>query len=429
MSMNRRLRDYLPHTFHSWLYDRKIDFLFLRRRVNNWRLVLKLRLTSRKRTIRVCFLINEVAKWKSQSLYDALKADGSFEPIILLTAADRDFQLNKDDRKEKIKNSKRYFLSYGLNVELAYDFEKDECISPMRYRPDILFYQQPWYISEEQHPRNLSWNVLTCYIPYYVPNYGSISVECQDGFHIYLWRYYLLNEKWAAIFRKCKGLVRCLPKFVPAGHTMLDVYAERKLGKLSESNLVIYAPHWSFNHPGNENFENFSTFLKSGRIILDYAKKHPEIKWAFKPHPTLKHALRRSGAMTESEIKDYYDAWGKIGEVCESGDYMKLFFDSYVLITDCASFLVEYVCTGNPIIHLVSSDRKLEPMEPSRQLFSTYYQAHNCDEMMSFFNLILEQRKDPRRDERISAVKDAGLIGNNASEKIIADFKKVFGVR
>ena len=52
------------------------------------------------------------------------------------------------------------------------------------------------------------------------------------------------------------------------------------------------------------------------------------------------------------EINNYFSEWEKIGKIYPTGDYYELFSHSDCLITDCISFLAEYLPTGKPVIHL-----------------------------------------------------------------------------
>ena len=85
--------------------------------------------------------------------------------------------------------------------------------------------------------------------------------------------------------------------------------------------------------------------------------------------------------MTEQEVDNYYKEWEKISTYCNNGNYAKLFLESKALITDCASFLVEYFCTKKPVIHLISSSCGIIPKFPLKRIIETYYKAHNLEEM------------------------------------------------
>lgn len=384
--------------------------------------------TRRERLFRVAFLVSDCAKWKCQSLYDLMKEDSAFEPFVVLTHADFDFNLQEADRAERRANNIRFFESRGVAYE-------ETLVPDLSYRhhlrdlhPDIVFYQHPWTHREEEMPGEVAKYALTCYVPYFVPNYGLVWNDSQLLLHRQLWTYFCLNEKWVQLFSTGKPWYKTAVRFVATGHPMLDYfYLKKDFG--IDRQYVIYAPHWSFSYPGHDNFENYSTFPKNGRQILDFAKRHPEIKWVFKPHPTLKAMLKRSGLMTEDEIEAYYRDWESIGEACYDGNYLDLFSRSRAMITDCGSFLSEYPCTGMPLIHLCSSNRKIETLEPSRKLFATFYQAHNEEEMWRWFDEVLVKRNDPKKDERLAAVREAGLKDQYAARNILAYLRKELNVR
>ena len=160
--------------------------------------------------------------------------------------------------------------------------------------------------------------------------------------------------------------------------------------------------------------------------MLLLAKAHPEIKWLFKPHPTLRYRLINGNLWSEKEVDAYYTEWEKLGASCYDGNYVSLFMKSYAMITDCASFLVEYACTGNPIIHLISSNAKYQPHPIAAKLFGSYYQAHNWDEFEKHFEDVVLKKNDYKKDERLAAVKDMRLIDNYAAKNILDYLDKVF---
>ena len=130
--------------------------------------------------------------------------------------------------------------------------------------------------------------------------------------------------------------------------------------------------------------------------------------------------------MSDEEIEAYYDEWGKLGVACYTGDYTKYFHASRAMITDCASFLIEYACTGKPIIHLISPERRINPMPPSRKLFSTYYQAHDREELTAHLRSVVELGQDPLRTRRWAAVREYRLVGVDAAANILSHLQNEF---
>ncbi len=364
--------------------------------------------------IKVLFLVNDVSKWKCQTVFDNMVESNVFIPSILITYVGAE----KNDLIENYEKKSSYFTQRKMTVFNSWSQAEKRFIPLQEFSPDIVFFPQPWGLKEDlyNNPSEVSNYALTCYVPYYVPNYGDCNIDVGSRFHRTLWRYFALNETWANEFKNYLNRKEYVGEILGLGHPALDGL-ELQIDNGGE--VVIYAPHWSIDHPKNPNGANFSTFLKNGKMILDFAQKHSEIKWAFKPHPVLRNALLQSGAMTQQEINDYYAAWEKIGISCYDADYVKLFLNSRAMITDCASFLTEYGCTGKPIIHLISSTRKIEPLYPNQELFNSYYKARNESELFNLLENVIINNRDEKRKERLEVLSKSGLSGNMAGKKIV----------
>ncbi len=374
----------------------------------------------KKDKYRVLFLVSEIEKWKTQSLYDLLKKDDRFEPIIAIAALNIK-KIYKDEIINKLEACKKYYDENNMQYEIVYDIKKNKPISLQNLNPDLVFYQQPWSLFKEHTPKVVSKFALTYYVPYFVPNYGELFLDVGRPLHKQLYKYYVLNEKWKEIYENYLPEELRAGDFTAVGHTFLDnlrVDGEQKY----ENKYVIYAPHYSIPDEKNENYTNYSTFHINGLKILEYAKAHPEISWVFKPHPRLKIALTNLG-WTENEIEQYYEDWAKIGKCCYDSGYAELFLNSKALITDCGSFLVEYFVTKKPVIHLVSDRTSIVPLDASKIIFDTYYKVHDIEELYYMFDKILINNNDDRKDERLSVLKDLKLLDNYAAENIINDLK------
>lgn len=374
-----------------------------------------LRSLRRAQKIKVIFLVNELAKWKAQSLYELMDKSTRFEPVIALTI--REDRLAEPHQKEFLHTAYKYFVSRGMRCVYAYDFERMQPIPLSKFQARVVFFQQPWGIPHNQRPVPVSKYALTCYIPYYVPNYGGLELDCLPYFHNDLFRYYVLNQNWADLY--AKKMSSGHKNLVAVGHTMLDYYYLHKNTPHTQD-YVIYAPHWSITHPQNPNKENYATFLHNGKEILAFAQQHPEVNWAFKPHPRLKKALRNIG-WTEQQINDYYSAWEKIATCCYDASYMDIFVNSKAMITDCGSFLIEYFCSGKPLIHLISSSILIVPQPFVNEIFDTFYQARSLSQLQQLLTDVVLKGKDPKRQERHLILKKQGLLNNFAAQRTLDD--------
>ena len=381
----------------------------------------RLRKEARERKLRVLFISSDCSKWKVQSLFDRLKASDRFEPLVALSVYGWHDDLASAEGR--LETGRTFFADRGMPVVYAYDTTNHRAVSLKTFRPDIVFYDQPWDVFPEHDPVRVSSFALTCYVPYMVPNLTIVDADCAMAFHRTIFRHFILSEGWADLCRKVRGERTVAGEIVAAGHPMLDALNQASVS--ADGDLVVYAPHWSFPHKDNPNILGISTFLWTGRAMLEYARRHPEIKWAFKPHPVLKGALIKSGVMTEFEVDAYYRGWEKIGEFCYTGNYPELFRRSRAMITDCASFLTEYASTGKPIVRLISPHAKLHPCELSERLYSTYYQVRKIEELEPVLDDVLVRRNDPNRAARQAAAKAMNLTGTDAAGNIVRHLEEL----
>ena len=72
---------------------------------------------------------------------------------------------------EEVQKTYDFFNDKGLRVLYNYDIENEKFIPTknMNPQPDIVIYQNPWYIETSQGPVRNSEFALTYYIPYFLP--------------------------------------------------------------------------------------------------------------------------------------------------------------------------------------------------------------------------------------------------------------------
>ena len=378
--------------------------------------------------IRILFLVSEAAKWKLQSLFDRIASDDRLMPFVALSIADTDWKLTRDQRIEKLSKMHEFFKSMGMACEMAYDNEADEALPLNRFHPDLVFYTQPWFLPPCQCPRLVSKYALTFYVPYFVPTFANKTMHCCLQLHKDVYRHFVLNEDWRKFYIENIEKSSYAGEIVALGHPMLDSIHFNS-SPMDLAAPVIYAPHWSIPHPKNPSELNLSTFAETGVAILNYAVRHPEVNWVFRPHPTLPLALKRTGLMSEREIANYYDAWGKIGTISSGGGYTRLFNESRTLITDCDSFLSEYACTGNPIVHLVSGVKSNRTFSPLKRLFDTYYKVEGLSLLERTLDQVVVSGEDPKREDRLSELRRVRLCPSRGGEDIYGYVKNIIAGR
>ena len=376
----------------------------------------RIKASAKNKKIRVAFYVND-SKWICQNLYDLMLKSEHYEPFILVGKNDVEYGHFEYQTKEDISALYNYYKSRNMEVYSAYDFEKNEYIPLDKFNPDIIFYSRQWKVPKIHNILETSKFALTCYVPYFISN-SPIKLETGSNFHNLLWKYYVINKELKNEYKKVMKNQGKNLEIV--GYPELDTYLTPSPAK---KKYTIYAPHWSV---GGDTPLNYATFEQNGKFILKFAKQHPELNWIFKPHPALKGKLIESGLMNDNEVENYYNEWDLIGQKYEGPDYFDLFKQSKVLITDCGSFLTEYMPTKNPVILLKSKSAKPYNFL-AKKVTKYYYKASNLKELSSLFDEILLNEKDTYKIKRLKMLKSLKLV-TNASQNIINNLNKTFGL-
>lgn len=354
-------------------------------------------LKAKNKPIRVGFLVNENQKWNCQSLYDELEKSNKFEPVILITLL-TSVHNNLNTHRCSMADNIEFFKNKGMRIEVVYDEKNKQYLSINNI--DIIFYQQPWQINHIQSVSTVGKNILTAYIPYC---FHMLKVENNyfPHFHKLLWKYFVESDIYEKNYQKKFNA----KNVYFSGHTKFDNYKIAEYHK-PEKPIIIYAPH----HYDTERYK-FITFHHNGKKILEFAKNNPQYNWIFKPHPIFRDSAVSKNIMTKEEMDTYFNDWEKIGTVYTKGDYYPLFKQSSLLITDCISFLAEYMPTQNPVFFL-KSDNQIAPFtELGEKITSHYYQITDWKIFEQTFDRVVKNNDDYLKSERLEDLKS--LIGNS----------------
>ena len=355
--------EYLAVTKNIFNFTKYLFFLNeneYRAKVNYAKVIKAIR-KDKYRKIRVAFLCEENAKWGYQSVYEELKKDENFEvlPIInlpVITTRRQEFLQEKN---------MQFFSGMGMDSVDGYNYQTGSYNPLESYKPDIVFYQQPWYVVRSQCPQMVSKYALTCIVSYGftsidAKSWGSDAVRKFSG---NLWKMFAESEYHNKFYQKAAGL-KHKDIMITKGYPKLDYYNSpvdesyealwKDEGK-SEKHRIIWAPHHSID--GGEL--RMSLFKEQSTEFLELAKRHPEYSFVVKPHPLLKNKCVSEHFFTAEEYDSYMNEWNSLPNGCvyDSGNYFDIFKTSDILLTDCSSFLAEYFYSGKPIIFYESTNR------------------------------------------------------------------------
>lgn len=372
-----------------------------------------------KEKLRVVFLTNEPQKWSYDSVYWELKNSSYFDPLVLVVPRYR-VHMGWDKTRMSLEEQFNFFKERGYSVE--YGYKDGKYINLNYFEPDILFYLQLAEVPGYDNPVRVSRHALTAYCPYAF-QLSDYKKHYLQSFHKLLFVNYMEHELTIERFESYKkgNSKNC----VSVGYPKLDVYLNpvcsdsRQYWKDSSKIKIIYAPHHSFRKT-EANIFRWGTFNRNYKLILNLAKSHPETTWIFKPHPMLKKVVVDEGIMNEKEVNEYYAEWEKIGNVYDSGDYFDIFKTSDLMITDCGSFLAEYLPSHKPLIRLVNQDG-ISLNKLGEQFSNCYYNAKSDEEFLYFFKELVVNNNDylyTLRNEKAESLVDKNVT---AAHKIFVD--------
>ncbi|MDR1413430.1 MAG: CDP-glycerol glycerophosphotransferase family protein [Puniceicoccales bacterium] len=375
----------------------------------------KLQKEAKQRKIRVAFLVNSKCKWHGKFLYNLLAESDNLEPIILVAPE------LKNSGAYELNELLSFFKNAGFHTECTYDIAAKKYLDLKIFRPDIVFYEQPWNIESEHSIFRVAKFALTCYSPYCFHLLCS-EYDYLEKFHRFLWKYFVESPLHLESYKSRFNASNC----VSVGSLHLDGYlsSEEPDGKLwqdksSGKKRIIYAPHFSTdaNHM-------MATFHKNRHFILNLASMYPETTWIVRPHPYFAEQIVGCGVMTKQELEDYWAEWKEYGMISLEENFIDLFRTSDCLITDCISFLADYFPTGKPVFHLRSDAQTRKFTNFAEDIIGTYYQIYSNAELDKLFLRVIIEGDDYMAPRRLSRIKAMELPGKEmASQRLFNHIK------
>jgi hypothetical protein len=388
---------------------------------------IKNKLTNIDEKLEIVLLVSEEEKWNLQSLYEEFSRESRISPRIVFDVR-RDINPSPESRSECYKKSIRFFKKIDPQLNSLYDINSDISKTVEDISADIIFFQQPWGMID--YPRRLLGKSLTCYLPYSFLLTANFNFHYRRiNFNNYLWKYFAQTESHKYLNLEVDPF--SAKKIIVSGYPKLDVYFENKSVEVNQiwkitdqdNNIkkLIFAPHWSFS---KNNPYRIGTFDRNYNFFLNYAKAHKHIQWIYKPHPTLKLEIVKNKLMSLNQYQNYLDEWNSLpnAKVFESGNYFDIFKTSDGLVTDCASFLGEYLPTQKPIIHLTRAD-SIKFSRVGESIVENFYKATNNQECENLLDKIIVNQNDYLFSDRMKALKNV-LPNKNSAASFINNFIK-----
>ena len=372
--------------------------------------------------IKVAFMLIHDSVWKCKLLYELMLKDEIFEPHIFVCPSVR---CGEDIMKSTLNKTYEYFTQNNYKVSKTLQLDGDWLNIKREFKPDIIFFTNPHFLTKKEYYINNFTDKLTCYVPYGIMTANLQQLQYNQPFHNLLWKAFYetpIHLKMAKKYARNKG-----ENVVVSGYPWYDPFFDKNYKpkdhwKLKDNNVkrLIWAPHHTLED--NKTILGYSEFLKYANFIIDLLEHYKgKIQIAFKPHPLLKSKLYKHKDWGVEKTEAYYLKWKEIdnGQLEES-DYVDLFMTSDGMMLDSVSFISEYVITNKPCLFFMRDETIGNKFNEFGALaFKTLYLAHKKEDIISFIDQTIMGNSDTRKTQREVFVNNYLKIENNSPSKNI----------
>lgn len=404
--------------------------------LNNHEKVKKLkRKIGKGEKIKAVFVSSIVGQFGLENVIDELLENHNdlFEVCVFIRYPfDKEFDFDEKQYQQLVE-CHNYYESKCYKSILGYDINKNP-IELDTLTPDIVLYSaysiEGNSTKHNSLPINWSHNYLTCFF-----NYGLNTDE--DFFYHY--DHYFIITNWINFLHTQKDMFEASVRSIynaynctVAGFPKLDSYKIEKQFSFSSSmkNCIIYSPHWSVLT--TENTAKISgTFHLYYEYFLMLLVKNPDLNFVFRPHPVLRNRLNdlKREKILSIDFDDYVEKLSQYKNCiyhCDD-EYIEVFKKSKCLITDCGSFIGEYLPSGHPCIYLFNPevpDQINRFSHLGKAILDSYYIVHNEEELSDCFQQVVKDGFDPKKEARERVMKSEFVNIGTASKVVIQTIKE-----
>ena len=368
--------------------------------------------------IRVAFLPLYTEAWDSLAeIYSRMSRDERFEVKV--------FTINR-----KLTGDPEFHGQQEAHDYLEAKMVPNTMLSSVQelkdFAPDYTFINYPWQRNYEEQYRAESLVTFTkiAYVPYFLLPMVTEPWDQGVAGHYYRQRSHQLAS---LIFTQDRNTKRAFAltergnKYVKfTGSPKIDSMLKRarKVKKTARSRYrIIWAPHHSYG----PLWLNFGTFAQMHDQMLTFAKVHQDVDIVFKPHPFLLGTMVDRGLMTQEQVDAWVSAWNALPNTSTNtdSDYVGLFVNSDMLVTDGISFLGEYpLITGRPAVFIERADHwAFSPL--GETIAKTTVRFHSFTEFGHAFDELRAEGLPDRTQEIENFLDEAIPFPRKAAKKII----------
>ena len=364
------------------------DFLPLSKKV------LKETVTSERISVRIIY--NNIPCWNAINMIcQAFMEDSVFDLLVIISEYQKEKAIQQVEEK-----------GYAFILGEKYRLEED--------RPDILILTNTWdsMISEGVSSRGYAKLIIVAYM--WLVGYWRTPEQfwqyVENGYGRHRPDYYLFDS---LLYKELSQLPECSGNIVEMGNAKFDgIYqAEQnkeyigKWEKLKGKVTILWAPTHGVDVVDNVVLCTLTTFDLYARTFFEYADKHPEMGFIFRPHGVFIHEMRTIGFWSENDVKQLKKYCADSSNIVfdEANDtYNTALAIADGILTDAYCGIT---CSALPTLKPICATYRSKEDSPNYgKLLDSLYSAYEAEDIVKFFDM-LQAGKDPMYKLRKQASK------------------------
>lgn len=368
--------------------------------------------------VKAVFFAELGGKWDSMdSVYQFMRKDPRFDPVVVLTPIFRAKQVNGKTETELIYDD--YLTGMGIPFQNYWEY------SPEQDCPELAFTSQPYesVTIPEFWAENIAKYTRLVYLPYFIPYmmyFDSRVALCQMPIHTYAWRIAGSSQHFADYFTRYSQrhgenlMVTGIPKMDYVVHLNHNRYAVPQSWKPKvQGRTVILWNTW---------FDGNASSLDLLEKMLPWFASHQEYGLIWRPHPMSKAVMKLHDPEQYCKLEHMMNTvrTGSNLILDEEPEYGPAFICSHGQISDFSSMMVQYLLLDKPLLWIQIPGKTLQVETSEEQMVSNCWmeQAKDCEGVIAFLERI-RQGEDPNRELRAEVRhKYLPLADGKAAERI-----------
>lgn len=303
--------------------------------------------------VRAVFFTGLGSTWDAmQSVYEYMRDDPRFDPVVVLIPVFR--QVQQDGQVKQEITYTDYLTPMGIPFmeHNQYSLERD-C-------PDLAFTNQPYesVVPEEFWPGNIAQYTRLVYLPYYLADKvaaATVVSQAQLPVHRFAWKVVSSNEKHYRFYcrhaanKGANGLLTGIPKtdfFV--GLAKKGVSIPNDWACLRGKTIFLW----------NSWYEWTASSLRYFEQLMEWFAAHKDCALLWRPHPM-------TDTVTKLYYPEHYPAYREMLKQAQNAENIMLdtetscaaaFCASDAMFSDFSSLLPQYLLLDKPALWIQGSD-------------------------------------------------------------------------